>query len=84
MSKEIFKKVATEFFYHWWNEEGNNTSEGFDKWWDDKGKELVKNCSIPDVVEQSEQLFCEEHKPRVRYEWQKGNCLTCSKKLKAK
>jgi len=54
--KEIFKKVATEFFYHWWNEEGNNTSEGFDKWWNDKGNELVKNCSIPNVVGESKQV----------------------------
>lgn len=50
MDKGIFKKVATEFFYYWWNAEGNNTAEGFDKWWNDKGKELVKNCSIPVVV----------------------------------
>ena len=47
MDKEIFKKVATEFFYHWWNEEGNDTAEGFDKWWNDKGEELVKNQSYP-------------------------------------
>jgi len=57
MDKEIFKKVTTKFFYHWWNEEGNNTAEGFDKWWEDKGRELVKNCSIPDVSDQRELLI---------------------------
>lgn len=56
MSKEIFKKVATEFFYYWWNAEGNNTEEGFDKWWNDKGEELVKKCSIPNIVGKIEQL----------------------------
>jgi len=39
---------------------------------------------IHDVVGRSEQLFCEEHTPKVRYDWQKGNCLTCAKKLEAK
>jgi hypothetical protein len=38
----------------------------------------------PPVVGQSEQFFCEEHTPKVRYDWQKGNCLTCAKKLEAK
>lgn len=41
--KEIFKKVAVEFFYHWWNTAGSNTLHGFDEWWEDKGKDLVKN-----------------------------------------
>lgn len=39
---------------------------------------------IHDVVGRSEQLFCPEHEPKVRYDWQKGNCLTCAKKLEAK
>jgi hypothetical protein len=39
---------------------------------------------IHDVVGRSEQLFCEEHTPKVRYDWQKGNCLTCAKTLEAK
>ena len=38
----------------------------------------------PDVVGRSEQLFCEEHTPKVKYDWQKGNCLVCAKKLDAK
>ena len=36
------------------------------------------------VVGRSEQLFCDEHTPKVKYDWQKGNCLTCAKKLEAK
>ena len=36
------------------------------------------------IAGQSEQLFCPEHEPKVRYGWQKGTCLTCSKKLEAK
>jgi hypothetical protein len=36
------------------------------------------------VVGRSEQLFCDKHTPKVRYDWQKGNCLTCAKKLEAK
>ena len=47
-------------------------------------EERIEQLTIPVVVGQSEQLFCDEHKPRVRYDWQKGNCLTCTKKLEAK
>jgi hypothetical protein len=28
-----------------------------------------------------ERLFCDEHAPKARYDWQRGNCLTCAKKL---
>ena len=32
-SEEEVRKIATDFFYHWWNTEGINTLEGFDEWW---------------------------------------------------
>jgi hypothetical protein len=43
-----------------------------------------KQLELTAVSQRSEQLFCDEHTPKVRYDWQKGNCLTCSKKLGAK
>lgn len=30
---ELFKAVATSFFYAWYNSSGANTSDGFDEWW---------------------------------------------------
>lgn len=33
-SGEEVKKLATDFFYHWYNSPGNNTEEGFDKWFE--------------------------------------------------
>jgi hypothetical protein len=44
----------------------------------------LKKLRVADVSGRSEQLFCEEHTPKVRYDWQKGTCLTCAKELKAK
>jgi len=32
-NKERHKKIATDFFYHWYNSKGNNTEQGFNKWW---------------------------------------------------
>jgi len=32
------KKLATSFFYWWYNQTGSNTEDGFDDWWDDIGK----------------------------------------------
>lgn len=32
-SEEEVRKIATEFFYFWWNAPGNNTEEGFYDWW---------------------------------------------------
>jgi hypothetical protein len=29
---EAIKKVATEFFYWWYNQKGSNTEQGFDEW----------------------------------------------------
>jgi len=40
---------------------------------------VVKNCSIPDVVEQSEQL-CQCDRPSVQF--YDPNCKACDKKLR--
>lgn len=53
MDKNMIKQISCEFFRYWWNEEGNNTEEAFDKWWDETGKTLVKKSNvIPDVSDQ--------------------------------
>jgi hypothetical protein len=30
---------------------------------------------------QDEQLFCEDHMPKRKYDWQKGVCLTCANNI---
>ena len=42
---------------------------------------LVKNCSIPDVVGQSEQLKCDCTQPPFRYN-ELGTCKYCGKQKK--
>lgn len=44
--KELFKTIATKFFYHWYNSPGNNTGEGFDKWWDTEGSKMIKPVKL--------------------------------------
>lgn len=39
--RKRMKLLAVKFFYHWWNQKGNNTEEGFDKWWELEGKKLL-------------------------------------------
>ena len=34
MNKEVAKKMATDFYYWWHNQEGTNTQQGFDDWWE--------------------------------------------------
>ena len=33
INHEVIKDIATEFYYHWHNSAGTNTSQGFDDWW---------------------------------------------------
>ncbi len=33
-SEEEVKKIALDFFYHWWNSKGTNTEQGFEKWFE--------------------------------------------------
>lgn len=33
--KEV-RDTSLKFFYHWWNEKGNNTEQGFDDWFKKK------------------------------------------------
>lgn len=44
---EIYKRIAIDFFYHWWNTRGNSTEEGFDNWWEKNGENysVGENCS---------------------------------------
>jgi hypothetical protein len=49
-----------------------------------EAEKILRALRTHDVAGRGEQLFCEEHAPKVRYDWQKGNCLTCAKKLEAK
>lgn len=40
--EEKLKLFVVEFFYWWYNQPGNNTSEGYDLWLETKtGKELL-------------------------------------------
>ena len=34
VDKEAARKIATEFFYWWYNQLGANTQQGFDAWWE--------------------------------------------------
>jgi len=34
------KRIATSFFYWWYNQPGQNTSEGFDDWWEKEGYKI--------------------------------------------
>jgi hypothetical protein len=33
VDEEKLKKIATDFFYKWYNSPGNNTLQGWDDWW---------------------------------------------------
>lgn len=33
-TKRAIKKIATDFFYWWYNQPGTNTQQGFDEWWE--------------------------------------------------
>ena len=43
----------------------------------------VKNCSIPDVVGQSEQLVCPHNATRTPAEEKSGKCRQCGRNIKA-
>lgn len=45
-AKEALKTFSTRFFYHWYNQKGNNTLEGFDKWWNEVGENLAKEIGL--------------------------------------
>ena len=32
IGEDVIRKVALEFFFYWWNTNGNNTEEAFDEW----------------------------------------------------
>lgn len=32
---EDVRKIALDFFYHWWNAKGTNTEQGFDEWFEE-------------------------------------------------
>jgi hypothetical protein len=34
-SEEETRKIATEFFYHWYNAPGSNTQQGFDEFFEE-------------------------------------------------
>ena len=38
---KLIKDIATYFFRWWWDEKGNNTSDGFDKWAKTDGKQYM-------------------------------------------
>lgn len=40
--EEKVKKLATDFFYYWWNEPGNSTQEGYDYFIEKKGRALLE------------------------------------------
>lgn len=35
------KEIVIDFFYWWWNQDGVNTSQGFDDWWENIYKKEV-------------------------------------------
>jgi hypothetical protein len=87
--QEIAEAILNELHFRRYNEAIANECNGkeamalADNW------ELFKDAQRlfefhHDVAGRSEQLFCEEHTPKVKYDWQKGNCLVCAKKLDAK
>ena len=81
--KELLRKAFEAGKDKQWDIEWQmgRSKPGFEEWYKEHE---IQALNIPDVVGRSEQLFCDEHTPKVRYDWQKGNCLTCAKKLEAK
>lgn len=44
ITDEALKKFATKFFYHWWNQKGTNTEQGYSEWiTTEEGIECIKN-----------------------------------------
>lgn len=81
MTKEEIKEILVSNAREWRKELAQDVAVIYV---DDFIEELLSKLHQPTVSGRSEQLFCEEHTPKVKYDWQKGNCLTCAKKLEAK
>ena len=45
---KLIKDIATYFFRWWWDEKGNNTSDGFDKWAKTDGKQYIDKLLVID------------------------------------
>ena len=81
--KELLRKAFEAGKDKQWDIEWQmgRSKPGFEEWYKEHE---IQALNIAGVVGRREQLFCDEHTPKVRYDWQKGNCLTCAKKLEAK
>jgi hypothetical protein len=79
---KTFEEYLEKMGYSWNDFDRTYEMENLiEQYADEKVKQAL---TIPAVVGRSEQLFCPEHEPKVRYNWQKGHCLTCAKNLEAK
>lgn len=43
-TEEEVREIALKFFYWWWNKQGDNTEQGWEKFWEKFGENYVK-CS---------------------------------------
>lgn len=46
ITKAYMKKQCTRFFRWWWNNQGTNTEEGFERWWSLEGIKLDKQAQL--------------------------------------
>lgn len=49
MYKEQFKRIATEFFFWWYNSKGSNTYQGFDDWTETERGKLLMNNMVKEI-----------------------------------
>jgi hypothetical protein len=80
-AEQLLEKFARKNMIQWNQESFKKTHTKLQKSIIEAINEALR---IHDVSGRSEQLFCHEHKPQVKYDWQKDRCLVCAKDLKAK
>ena len=57
----IIKKLATDFFFWWYNQSGANTYQGFDEWWKKHAGENKEQLqSFTDRICREQREICAE------------------------
>ena len=80
ITKEKIIEILHSHSYNVEDQAGNHLIVVDDDSWDEIAEQL-KNCSIPNVVGQSEELVC-DHQWKIRFSEKRGSwrlCAKCSK-----
>lgn len=71
-TKDLRKKIVTEFFYWWSNHPGTNTEQGFETWWALNRKRFdLPSAPAPTCADTTE---CENHGVDVPEDCKKYQC----------